>query len=141
MGIRALILVLKNVALAIAAAWIIVLPHLRIRPQLSQQDQQLQQQRRQIQQLMQQANMGGQENWTTSAFDLGQNIRLSQIDDHLKSTDSNIDKVREQNNLLGRELSDVEGRESVWFSIIGALVIGSIGLSGAQLWKSSKGQP
>jgi hypothetical protein len=101
----------------------------------SQQYQQFQQFQRQIGSVP-----PDQSPWMTSYWDLGQNIKIDQINQHLVATDANIAKLQDQNLLLARELSDLEARSSVWFGILGAAVLGALGISMNNFLKI-KGKP
>lgn len=110
------------------SAAIILLASTNIHPQLNL-DQQRQLQQYQQMERARQTPPQDESPWTTSYWDLGQNIKIDQINEHFKSTDGHIDDMEKQIGERGRELSDVEARSSVWFSIIGAAVLGALGIS------------
>jgi hypothetical protein len=115
MGLRSLVI------------WLLLLPHFHAQQLTTEQERQLQQWQ-QFQQHQAQAPQDVSP-WTTSYFDLGQNIRLDQIDGHFRATDGSVTELQKENMQLARELSDVEARSSVWFGIIGAATVGALGLA------------
>lgn len=127
MGLRILVLACKRLSLGIMALWLVIMPHIRpqvVSPQLRQYQQWQQFQQRQQQQLE-----DPQSAWTTSYWDLGQNItlaghkeRLDKIDGHMEHTDANV-------VTLGRELSDQEGSARIVFWFLGAAVTTALGVS------------
>src|ERR1700693_1089137 len=104
MGLRFILLACKRVLIGIGAMWLVTMPH--IRPQVVSQQQRQYQQFQQFQHQQQQME-DPQVAWTTSYWDLGQNIKIDQINQHLeKATDPNIEKLRDQNLALAREVSE-----------------------------------
>ena len=93
--------------------WLISVPH--IRPQMTSA---------QFQEIQRQQTQAIQNEWTTSHWDLGQNIRLDAIDTHLNATDQRAESLRDKHEALAREVSESHGEQTVWFSIISAAVVG-----------------
>lgn len=112
-------------ALGVIALWLVSLVHIGVRPQLSpQQQRQLQQY-----QAMQMPDQGSP--WTTSAWDLGQNIKLDALNGHINSTDGTVENIRNKEEALAREVSEAHGEQTVWFSIIsvGVAAVGTLAIS------------
>ncbi len=126
--LRMLILGCRSICWSAAALWLIALPHIRPQASASQFPRQI-------------TSAPDQSPWMTSYWDLGQNIKIDQINEHLeKATDANIAKLQDQNLQLARELSDLEARSSVWFSILSAATLGALGLAMNNFLKI-KGKP
>lgn len=121
MGLRFLVLACKRVLVGIGALWLISVPHLR--PQMSSA---------QFQEVQRQQQLAIQNEWTTSHWDLGQNIRLDAIDGptgHLTHTDTNVENLRLEHEKLAREVSETNGEEKVWFSILSAGLVAVVGFA------------
>lgn len=110
---RFMLLACKRVLVGIGAMWLISVPH--IRPQMTSA---------QFQEIQRQQTQAIQNEWTTSHWDLGQNIRLDAIDTHLNATDQRAESLRDKHEALAREVSESHGEQTVWFSIISAAVVG-----------------
>jgi hypothetical protein len=114
-------------------ASILLIAATAIHPQLNPEQQRQLQQWQQYQQFQaqvhQQAIPVDPSAWTTSYWDLGQNIKIEEINKHFESTDGRVTKMEDAHAKSDRELSDIEARSSVWFSILGAGVLGAIGLA------------
>lgn len=124
MGLRFLVFACRSACLGVVGLWLLVSPHLRLQMTAAQQFQQFQQFQHQV------SATPDQSPWMTSYWDLGQNIKIDQLNEHLaKGTDANISKLQDENLQLSRELSDVEARSSVWFSILGAGVMGALSVA------------
>jgi FtsZ-binding cell division protein ZapB len=125
-------LLLKRSAVGIAGLLLAVAAD--IHPQLTQeQNRQLQQY--QAYQRQAAPPVGDPSAWTTSYWDLGQNIKIEQINEHFKGTDANVTDLQHQNLALARELSDVEARSSVWQSIMGGGLLAALGLALTNFFK------
>jgi hypothetical protein len=118
MGFRLLLVATKRLLIGIGALWLISVPH--IRPQLASA---------QFQEVQRQQQQALQNEWPTSHWDLGQNIRLDAIDTHITATDHQVDNLRDKHESLAREVSDGQGASRVWFGIIGAALIGALTFS------------
>jgi hypothetical protein len=118
MGLRFLLLACKRVLVGIGAMWLISVPHLR--PQMTSA---------QFQEIQRQQQMAIQNEWTTSHWDLGQNIRLDAIDTHLNATDTRAESLRDKHEALAREVSEGNGEAKVWFGILGAMVLAALGFA------------
>jgi hypothetical protein len=118
MGLRFMLLAAKRVLVGIGALTLVTLPH--VRPQMSSA---------QFQQIQRQQQEAIQNEWTTSHWDLGQNIRLDEIDRHLNGTDTNVEKVRESHETLAREVSEGNGESKVYFGILSAGLLAVVGFA------------
>jgi phosphotransferase system glucose/maltose/N-acetylglucosamine-specific IIC component len=112
-------------ALGILALWFVTIIPTGVHPQLSPQQQ------RQLQQYqqMQVGSPDSQGPWVTSYWDLGQNIKLDQLNGHINATDVNVENLRNKHEALAREVSESHGEQTVWFSIISACLLGIGGLA------------
>jgi hypothetical protein len=124
MGLRFLLLACRRVLVGIGALTLVTLPH--VRPQMSSA---------QFQQIQQQQQMAIQNEWTTSHWDLGQNIRLDAIDTHLAATDTRIETLRSKHEDLAREVSEGDGESKVWFGILGAGLLAVLGFAASNFLK------
>jgi hypothetical protein len=106
--------------MGVVALWILSLIPTGVRPQLNQQQQ------RQLQQYqqMQVGSPDSQGPWITSYWDLGQNIKLDQLNGHIASTDTNVENLRNKYESLRADVSESHGEQTVWFGIISAGVVG-----------------
>lgn len=118
MGFRLLLVAFKRLLIGVGALWLITVPH--IRPQLTSA---------QFQEIQRQQQQALQNEWTTSHWDLGQNIRLDAIDTHLTATDHQVDNLRDKHESLAREVSDSAGASRVWFGIISGVLLAGLGFS------------
>jgi hypothetical protein len=124
MGLRFLLLACKRVLVGIGAMWLISVPHLR--PQMTSA---------QFQEIQRQQQMAIQNEWTTSHWDLGQNIRLDAQEAHLNATDTRAENLRNAHESLAREVSEGNGESRVWFGILGAGLLGVLGIAGSNFLK------
>lgn len=118
MGFRFLMLACKRVLVGMGALWLLVLPMNPIRPQMTSA---------QFQEIQRQQQQALQNEWSTSHWDLGQNIRLDAMEGHLTATDTRAEVLRVSHEALAREVSEAHGEETVWFGIIGAVLVALIG--------------
>lgn len=113
--------------MGVVALWILSLIPTGVRPQLNQQQQ------RQLQQYqqMQVGSPDSQGPWITSYWDLGQNIKLDQLNGHIASTDANVENLRNKYESLRADVSEGHGEQTVWFGIIsaGLVATGSLALN------------
>lgn len=136
MGLRLLIHACKGAALTILAVVVFTTAHIRhFLPQTQQSQQRQEQQRQQLQQFLQQTDQAAQDPWRMSSFDMVQNNQILEINEHLQHTDAAVTELNKTVAELGREQSQAQGSESVWNSILGALILGSIGF---QMWKGKE---
>lgn len=117
----------RRILTGIGALWLLSVPHLR--PQLTGA---------QFQEIQRQQEQALQNEWTTSHWDLGQNIRLDAIDSHLNATDARAENLRDKHESLAREVSESHGEQTVWFSIISAGVLGVGALAISNMMKLRK---
>lgn len=127
MGLRIMLLACKRVLVAIGAMWLISVPHMR--PQMTSA---------QFQQIQRQQQESVQNEWTTSHWDLGQNIRLDAIDSHINATDARVESLRDKHDTLAREVSEGNGEAHVWFGILGAGLLGALTFSFSNFLKITK---
>lgn len=113
-----LIVAAKRVLIGLGAMWLISVPHLR--PQMSSA---------QFQEIQRQQQMAIQNEWTTSHWDLGQNIRLDAQDTHLAATDARVEMLRGKHEDLAREVSEGDGESKVWFGILSAGLLAVLGFA------------
>jgi hypothetical protein len=117
---------IKN-ALGVIALWFVSLVPIGVRPQLNQQQQ------RQLQayQQMQAGSPDQQGPWVTSYWDLGQNIKLDQLNGHIGATDVNVENLRNKYEALRADVSESHGEQTVWFGIIsaGLVTVGGLAIS------------
>lgn len=118
MGLRFLLLACKRVLVGIGALWLISVPHLR--PQMTSA---------QFQEIQRQQQQAIQNEWTTSHWDLGQNIRLDEEERHIDATDARGESLREKHEALAREVSDANGQAKVWYGFLSAFVIAALGFA------------
>ena len=113
-----LIVAAKRVLIGLGALTLVSFSH--IRPQLSSA---------QFQEIQRQQQEAIQNEWTTSHWDLGQNIRLDQTDRHFESTDTRVENLRVAHESLAREVSEAHGEATVYFGILSAAVIAVMGFA------------
>ena len=133
--------VIRNL-LSIMALWLLSITHLGVHPQLTAQQEHQLEQYQQFEQ--RQLPSPDQSPWTTSYWDLGQNIKIDQINVHLGANDHRLDALDGPNDgaivKIKGDQREMEGREGVWFSILSAGVLGALGLAGVNFLKL-KGMP
>lgn len=103
--------------------------HPQLNPEQIRQLQQWQQYQAFQAQVHQQVAPPDQSAWTTSYWDLGQNIRLGQTDDHFKATDGRVTDLEHERNASDREMSDLEGSGRVINLLLGSIGATALGLA------------
>lgn len=126
------ILAAKRLGMTAAGFVLLMGPHAHLRMQLQQQ---IKEQRQQLAQLQMDSTVPGSEPWMMSGFDMVQNSKIFEINEHLKATDATVTKLGEQLVLTQREVSDMAGTDKVWFSLLSVMVIGMIGM---EFWKETR---
>lgn len=126
MGLRFLMLACQRVLTGLGALWIIALPMSHVRPQMTSA---------QFQEIQRQQQLAIQNEWTTSHWDLGQNIRLDAIDGHLTATDIRAENLRAAHEALAREVSESNGESKVWFAILGFGLMAALGAAATNFLK------
>jgi hypothetical protein len=123
-------------ALGIVALWILSLIPTGVRPQISQQQQfkAFQDYERQQAQL----DVETHSDWMISHFDLQQNQELGEIEGHLRTEDTNTENLRNKHEALAREVSERHGEQTVWFGIISAGLVATLGLAVTNMFKLRK---
>lgn len=103
--------------------------HPQLNPEQIRQLQQWQQYQAFQAQVHQQVAPPDQSAWTTSYWDMGQNIRLDQVNTHFEKTDGRVTDLEHGTAASNRELSDLEGSGRIINLVLGAVGASALGLA------------